>query len=96
MSETSESSFIEEEEGGTNVVHGNMKVDGNLEVESQLSTKELKVIGENFLPIMATSGEYISFKKSCEFEDSAQFANGRTMIGIETTYNSAYVGTETI
>jgi hypothetical protein len=95
MSESSENSFIEEE-NGMNVVHGNMKVDGNLAVESQVSTRELKVMGENLLPIMTTSGDYISFKKSCEFKDSVQFSNGRTMIGKETTYNSAYVGTETL
>lgn len=95
MSESSESSFIEEEDG-VNVVHGNMKVDGNLEVESQLSAKELKVMGENFLPIMATSGEHISFKKSCEFKDDVQFTNGRTVIGLENRYSSAYVGTETL
>ena len=95
MSESSESIFIEEE-NGTSVVHGNMKVDGNLEVESQLSAKELKIMGDNLLPMISTSGEYISFRKACEFKDSVQFSNGRTMIGIETTYNSAYVGTETI
>jgi hypothetical protein len=95
MSESSESSFIEEEDG-VNVVHGNMKVDGNLEVESQLSAKELKIMGENFTSILTTSGEYISFKKSCEFKDAAQFTNGRTVIGLENRYNSAYVGTETI
>ena len=95
MEETSESILVNE--GGIYVVNGSMKVDGNLEVNSQVSTKELKVYGEDtLLPIMSTSGDCISFKKSCEFKDSVQFCNGRTIIGKETTYNSAYVGTETL
>ena len=81
---------------GNQIFGGNMKVDGNLEVGGQLSTKDLNVVDENLLSIMSTSGEYISFKKSCDFKDSVQFCGGRTMIGKETTYNSAYVGTETL
>jgi hypothetical protein len=94
MIESSESILIEED--GIYTLHGSMKVDGNLEVESQLSSRELKVMGDDLLPIISTSGEYISFKKACEFKDSVQFMNGRTIIGKETTYNSAYVGTETV
>ena len=94
MEESSESILVQE--NGIYVVNGNMKVDGNLEVNSQLAARELKIVGEKLLPIMSTSGDCISFRKSCEFKDAVQFCNGRTVIGKETTYNSAYVGTETL
>ena len=38
----------------------------------------------------------MSFKKVASFFNGAQFNNGKTLIGMETTYNSAYVGSETI
>ena len=44
---------------------------------------------------MQVSGDGISFKKACSFQE-VEFVNGRTIIGKESTYNSAYVGTETI
>lgn len=95
MADSSESIFVDDEDGIA-VIHKNVKVDGNAEVVGQLSTRGFKVIGEDLLPIMSTQGDTISFKKACDFRSPVQFNNGRTLIGIETTYNSAYVGTETI
>ena len=73
MEESSESILVQE--NGIYVVNGNMKVDGNLEVNSQLAARELKIVGEKLLPIMSTSGDCISFRKSCEFKDAVQFCN---------------------
>lgn len=94
MADSSESIFVEED--GMAVIHKNVKIDGNLDVTTQLTTSDLKVLGSNHLPILATSEDVISFRKACEFTKPVQFNNGRTLIGIETTYNSAYVGSPTI
>ena len=93
MAESSESILVQED--GIYTLHGSMKVDGNLEVGTQLSTHELKVVGDDFRPIMQVSGGAISFREACSFK-RAEFTDGRTIIGLETTYNSAYVGTETL
>lgn len=73
-----------------------MKVDGNLEVGTQLTAHELKIVGSDNTTWLSTANNMISFRKACNFLGAAQFANGRTIIGMETTYNSAYVGTETL
>ena len=79
------------------IVNGNMGVSGNLEVEGQTSTHGLKVFDDQrTLPIMSTSGATVSFKKAVEFTMPVQFNNGQTIIGVETTYNTAYVGSPTI
>ena len=77
--------------GNNEIVHGSMIVEGNLQVDTQLTANYLKV-PEAF----RASSDGISFTKSCEFVDGARFNNSRTLIGIETTYNSSYVGTETL
>ena len=77
--------------GNNEIVHGSMIVKGNLQVETQLTTPNLKVPGA----IHANENE-VSFRAACEFVDGARFNNSRTIIGIENRYNSAYVGTETI
>lgn len=94
MAESSEE--LISQENGTYVANGSMKVKGNLEVETQLTTSVLKVLGDNQLPVVSTSGSAISFKKAVEFLKPVQFNNGKTIIGMETTYNSAYVGSQTI
>lgn len=79
------------------VANGSMSVTGNLDVSGQTSTCGLKVFDEQrTLPIVSTAGNMISFKKACEFYKPVQFNNGQTIIGYETTYNSAYVGSPTI
>ena len=85
--------YIDQENG---VIQGSVKVDGNLEVGGQLAAREFKVVGEDHLPMFTTAGDKISFRQAVEFKDNVEFTNGRTIIGKETTYNSAYVGTETI
>ena len=87
MAESSESKIIE----------GNLVVKGNLNVEQQVQTKNFKVLDETTLQtILSTGGETISFRKACDFHKPVQFNNGQTLIGIDTTYNSAYVGSPTI
>lgn len=82
---------------GTQIVHGNMKVNGNLEVGNQLTTHGLEIVEQNGATALLTnSNGEISFRRACEFTKSVQFNNGKTVIGIETTYNSAYVGSPTI
>lgn len=87
MAESSESKIIE----------GNLVVKGNLNVEQQVQTKNFKVLDETTLQtILSTGGDTISFRKACDFHKPVQFNNGQTLIGIDTTYNSAYVGSPTI
>ena len=94
MAESSNSILVQED--GISILHGSMKVDGNLEVGTQLTTHELKVVGSDNTTWLTTADNMISFRKACNFLGAAQFTNGRTIIGKETTYNSAYVGTETL
>ena len=35
----------------------------------------------------------VKFRKAVEFLSPVEFSNGNTIIGMETTYDSAYVGT---
>jgi len=86
--------FVQED--GITIVPGGMKVEGNLEVSNQTTTKGLKVADTTGKTVMLTDGAVISFRKACEFQDSVKFNGGKTIIGIETTYNSAYVGSTTI
>ena len=99
MAESSEGSsitppddFITVDENGMIVVHGSALVDGNLEVVSQLNTKNLTILGDNNLPAMSTVGETISFSKACFFKGNVTFSSGKTIIGFDRTYNSPYVG----
>lgn len=78
------------------VIQGSMTVNGNLTVDSQITTKDLKVVDDEYKSLLTTSGNLISFKKSCEFVKPVQFNNGQTIIGIESTYKSAYIGTPTL
>ena len=84
------------QDGGMHVTNGNMKVNGNLEVTSQVTASGLKVLGDDHLPELTTVGGNISFRKACEFTKPVQFNGGKTIIGMESTYNSAYVGSQTI
>lgn len=82
---------------GTEIIHGNMKVNGNLEVGNQLTAHGLEVVGQDgATAILTNSAGEISFRKACEFTKSVQFNNGQTIIGHETTYNSAYIASPTI
>lgn len=94
MSESSES--ILSQENGIYVANGNMQVNGNLEVSDQLTVGNFKILGDNHLPVFSSSGVFFSFRKACEFTKAVQFNNGQTLIGYETTYGSAYVGSPTI
>lgn len=87
---------ITTDESGIQVVNGSMRIEGNLGVSTQISTNELKVLGEDHLPIISTAGNTISFKKAVEFTKPVHFNNGKTIIGTETTYNSAYIGSPTL
>ena len=90
MAESSESKIGE-------IVEGNLLVKGNLGVEQQIQSTNLKILDENTRKaILSTGGDVISFKKACDFHNPVQFNNGKTLIGIDTTYNSAYVGSPTI
>ena len=88
---------IYQDDEGTYIVHGSMKVNGNLEVGNQLTAHGLDVVDSSGNTLMlANDNGAISFRKACEFTRAVQFNNGRTIIGIESTYNSAYVGSPTI
>ena len=94
MADTNE---IQQDDEGTYIVHGSMKVNGNLEVGNQLTAHGLDVVGSSGdTLVLANDNGAISFRKACEFTRVVQFNNGRTIIGIESTYNSAYVGSPTI
>jgi len=96
MAESEEEETIFSEDGGIHVFNGSMKVNGNLESTGQMTTSCLKVV-ENGKDVLSTSGDDgISFKKVVEFLKPVQFNNGQTLIGIETTYNSACVNSSTI
>ena len=81
---------------GVQVIHDNVTIDGNIDVEGLTTTNGLKVVDSNTSVAFWVTDDEISFRKACYFKDNAQFNNGRTIIGMETTYNSAYVGSETI
>lgn len=85
-------------EGGASVIHGSVKIDGNLEVATQISTKEFKVFGENgssVNPTMTARNGLVQFNKVCKFMDTVEFNNGKTTIGTEATYGSACVASDT-
>lgn len=89
-----ESSLVE---NTTNPIFpGNMTVKGNLSVEGQTTTNGLKVVDDDDAIAMWVTDDGLSFRKACCFTDGAEFNNGKTIIGMETTYNSAYIGSETI
>ena len=78
------------------VIQGSLKINGNLTVDSQITTKDFKLVDDEFKSLLTTSGNAFSFRKSCEFLKPVQFNNGQTIIGIESTYKSAYIGSPTI
>lgn len=93
-SSTSESSIISTQDDGSKVVNGSLLVDGNLNVSGQTTTAGLKVVEEgSSTPLLTTNGRTVKFRKAVEFQNPVEFSNGKTIIGIETTYDSAYVGT---
>ena len=87
---------IFDEEGGIYVANGSMKVNGNLEATGQTTTNCLKVLEDGKVILSTATDNKISFNKIVDFLKPVQFNNGQTMIGVETTYNSAYVGSPTI
>ena len=89
-----ETAEIIEEEGGMKILDGNVKVNGNLEVQTQIQAREL-LLRENGKQILKTAGSSILFSKECDFNNPISVMGG-TVIGKETTYNSPYVGSETI
>lgn len=82
-------------DGNTPVIHGSVTIEGNLDVQNHTTTNGLSVMydGDSILHANSTG---VSFKKVASFHKGAQFNNGKTIIGIENTYDSAYVGSETI
>lgn len=94
MAESSES--IISVVNGMYVARGSMKINGNLEVENQITAKNIKINDESGHNVLSTGGSEISFRKACQFLKQVEFNNGQTKIGIESTYNSAYVGSPTI
>ena len=82
-------------DGDNPIIHGSLTVEGNLDVYNQTTTNQLSVVsnGESVLHANQTG---VSFRKVASFFKGAEFNNGKTIIGMETTYNSAYVGTETL
>lgn len=94
MEESSESILVQE--NGIYVANGSMKVTGNLEVGNQLIVDGLKVKGDNYQTVIDTTGTLMSFNKACMFKAPVEFNNGQTIIGIDTTYGDAYVGSPTI
>jgi hypothetical protein len=76
-------------------IHGSMTIEGNLNVQGQTTTNGLSVTADQE-QVLHANGTGVSFKKVANFLKGAQFNNGKTLIGMETTYNSAYVGSETI
>ena len=90
-----ESDTILEIKDGIYTANGSMNVDGNLEVQGQIQSKQLKV-REDDTTILTSVGSSISFRKACMFTKPVQFNNGATTIGVENTYNSAYVGSATL
>lgn len=81
--------------GENPVIHGSVTIEGNLDVQTQTTTNGLTVVS-NGDSVLHANGTGVSFKKVASFFNGAQFNNGKTLIGMETTYNSAYVGSETI
>ena len=76
-------------------IHGSMTVEGNLNVQGQTTTSRLSVVADG-TPVLHVNNTGVSFKMAVDFLKGAQFNNGKTLIGMETTYNSAYVGSDTI
>ena len=82
-------------DGNNPVIHGSVTIEGNLDVQTQTTTNALSVVssGESVFHANQTG---VSFRKVASFFKGAQFNGGKTLIGMETTYNSGYVGSETI
>lgn len=99
MSESADSSTetVFSQNDGIYVANGSMKVNGNLESAGQTTVNGLKVLENGRAVMSSTTGDAtISFNKAVEFLKPVQFNNGQTLIGTETTYNSAYIGSPTI
>ena len=58
------------------VITGSMKINGNLTVDSQITSKDFKLVDDEFKSLLTTSGNAISLRKSCEFLKPVQFNNG--------------------
>ena len=76
-------------------IHGSMTVEGNLNVQGQTTTSRLSVVADG-TQVLHANDTGVSFKTAVEFLKAVKFNNGKTLIGMETTYNSAYVGSETV
>ena len=84
-----------DESGLLPTIHGSTTIEGNLDVQGQTTTNGLSVMADGDA-VFHANGTGVSFKKAVNFLKGVQFNNGNTIIGMETTYNSAYVGSTTI
>jgi hypothetical protein len=82
MTNSSESNLLFSDE--INTIHGSMTVEGNLDVQRHITTNGLSVVSDGS-PVLHANGTGVSFKKTVEFLKGAQFNNGKTIIGMETT-----------
>ena len=86
--------YMDTEDSGKNAtIHGSLTVEGNLGVQGQTTTNGLKVVDDDGNLSLGVGNSTISFRKACSFAEPVEFSKGNTIIGIEKTYDSAYVGT---
>lgn len=81
--------------GLTNTL-GSQHVQGNLSVDGQTSTTTFKVTGANGSTTLTAGDGNVSFKGYCKFAEDCEFNGGQTLIGVETTYGTAYIGSPTV
>lgn len=86
--------YMDTDDSGKNAtIHGSLTVEGNLGVQGQTTTNGLKVVDDDGNFSFGVSNTTISFRKACSFAEPVEFSGGNTIIGVEKTYDSAYVGT---
>ena len=91
--ESNYTNYMDTEDSGNATIHGSLTVEGNLGVQGQTTTNGLKVVDDDGNLSLGVSNSTISFRKACSFAEPVEFSEGNTIIGIEKTYDSAYVGT---
>ena len=85
--------YMDTDDSGNATIHGSLTVEGNLDVQGQTTTNGLKVVDDDGNFSFGVINSTISFRKTCSFAAPVEFSGGNTIIGVEKTYNSAYVGT---
>lgn len=88
--------YMDTEDSGNATIHGSLTVEGNLGVQGQTTTNGLKVVDDDGNFSFGVDNARISFRKVCQFAKPVEFNNGHTIIGMEGTYDSAYVCSPTI